>query len=145
MSQDSQLFPSFVASSLAVAIGHYQSQRSPAALAHAVGAVRAGFAEYKLTCMQGQQAPDTRENWYGFPVGGHAFKGFAGREIKGEDLGNHTIEWLVKAGIDSEGTNGEQDIAAAKMLHRLMNKCEFWWNSNDYSTTNDETWNWPFN
>lgn len=142
MSQGAQLFPSFIASGLAVAIGHYQSQRTPAALAHAVGAVRAGLAEHKLTCMQGQQAPDTRENWYGFPVGGRAFKGFAGRETKGEELGNHLLEWLVKAGIYAADTNGEAESAAAKMLQKLMDKCQFWWARDEYSTKNGDTWTW---
>lgn len=142
MSQGAQLFPSFIASGLAVAIGHYQSQRTPAALAHAVGAVRAGLAEHKLTCMQGHQAPDRRENWYGFPVSCRAFKGFAGRETKGEELGNHTLEWLVKAGIEAASTFSHSDFEAAKMLLTLMDKCEFWWSSNDYSTENGDTWTW---
>lgn len=117
MDTENVLFNSHATCQLAVAIGYFQSDRSPNALQHAIGALRASLVENPFT------------------VAGS--KG----EIKSADLLNRTLEWLVRSGLDAAKSDGD-DAVVAKAISALMDKNEFWWNSNDYSVENSKTWTW---
>lgn len=118
MDTENVLFNTHVTMQLAVAVGHFQSDRGPSALAHAVGALRATLIENPFTVT-----------------------GEKGNKILSSDLSHRTLEWLVRSGLDAVKSNGD-DTAIAKAIEKVMDKNEFWWNSNDYSVDNNKTWTW---
>jgi hypothetical protein len=119
MDTDNTFFDTHVSMQLAVAIGHYQSSRSPSALAHAIGALRASIAENPFT-----------------------YAGGNGNSLKSADLTNRTLEWIVRSGIDATKSLGDDAIAAKAVKIKIMDHVKFWWNSNDYSVDNGDTWTW---